>query len=120
MTDKLTKVANDLAGYDEGALIEELGIRAKTIERDPSIAGDLSPKVEYDAKFLGPLDDVKSLGLRILKRWNKELFNIVCGSTKDDEQDRTKILNALTLGEGAKVDLLVVQVDKLSVGSLEG
>jgi hypothetical protein len=75
MTDNLTAVANDLAGYDERALIEQLGMRAKGIERNPAIAGDLSPKITYDAKFLGPLDDIKALGLRIFNRWNKELFN---------------------------------------------
>ena len=107
MVDNLTTVANDLAGYDESALIELLGIRAKSIERDPSIAGNLSPKVSYDAKFLGPLDEIKALGLRILNRWNKELFNIVCGSSKDDEQDRTKVLNALTLSEGAAIAALI-------------
>ena len=77
------------------------------MESDPSIAGDLSPKVTYDAKFLGPLDDIKALGLRILHRWNKELFGIVCGSSADYQADRTKILNALTLSEGAAIAALI-------------
>jgi hypothetical protein len=107
MVDNLTTIAHDLAEYDESALIELLGMRAKCIERDPSIAGDLSPKISYDARFLGPLDDIKALGLRILNRWNKELFSIICGSSNDDEEDRTKILNALTLSEGAAITALV-------------
>jgi hypothetical protein len=107
MVDNLSAVANDLAEYDESSLIEQLGIRAKLMERDPSIAGNFSPQVTYDAKFLGPLDDVKALGLRILKRWNKELFSIACGSGKDDEADRTKILSALTLSEGAAIGAMI-------------
>ena len=107
MADNLTTVADDLSGYDESALIELLGIRAKSIERDPSIAGNFSAKVTYDAKFLGPLDDIKALGLRILNRWNKELFNIVCGSSKDDEEDRTKIISAFSLSEGAAIAALI-------------
>jgi hypothetical protein len=107
MVDKFLSVATDLAEYDESALTELLGIRAKTIERDPSIAGDLSPKITYNAKFLGPLDDVKSLGLKILNRWNKELFNIVCGPAKGDEEDRAKIINALSLSEGAAIAAII-------------
>jgi hypothetical protein len=100
-------VASDLASYDEAALIELLGMRAKAINHDPSIAGDLSPDIQHDAKYLGPLDDIKSLGLRILARWNKELFKIVCGGSTDDSDDRSKILNALTLSEGAAIAALI-------------
>ena len=107
MVENLKTTAEDLATYDESALIELLGIRAKLIQSDNSIAGDLSPKATYDAKFMGPLDDIKALGLRILNRWNRELFSIVCGSSNDDKEDRNKILNALTLGEGAAIAALI-------------
>lgn len=107
MNKGINAVANDLVDYDEAALIEQLGIRAKMLQQDPSFAGDLAPELNYDAKFLGPLDSAKALGLKILDRWNKELFEITCGSSSDDKEDRTKILNALTLGEGAAIAALI-------------
>ncbi|WP_316193856.1 hypothetical protein [Bradyrhizobium sp. SZCCHNRI1029] len=107
MADDLKTIGEDLAGYDESNLIEMLGIRARQIQSNHTIAGEFSPDVTYDAKFMGPLDDIKALGLRILNRWNRELFNIVCGASNDDKEDRTKILNALTLGEGAAIAALI-------------
>src|SRR3954453_967364 len=107
MIENITVAADDLLEYDEVALIELLGIRAKAMQRDLSIAGELSPKVKYDATYLGPLEEVKALGSRILRRWNKELFHIVRGTSKDDEVDRKNILNALTLGEGAAIAALI-------------
>src|ERR1700744_809459 len=107
MAENLETISNDLATYDESALIELLGIRAKAIESNNALAGELSPKATYDAKFMGPLDDIKALGLKILNRWNRELYNIVCGGSQDDKDDRKKILNALTLGEGAAIAALI-------------
>ena len=107
MTEDIGSVAKDLSEYDEGALIELLGLRAKALQTKPEIAGHFMPDISYDAKYLGPLDDLKALGLRILKKWKRELFNISCGSEKGNSEDRNKILNALSLGEGAAIAALI-------------
>ena len=50
---------------------------------------------------MGVLDSVKSLGLRLLKRWNKELYGVICGDKPEDAEERSKIMTALNLGAGA-------------------
>lgn len=107
MTEDVKAIADDLAGYDEDALIELLGVRAKSIESNPAIAGQFAPEAKYDGKVMGPLDSIRALGLRILKEWNKQLFGIVCGGAADGAADRTKILNALSLGEGAAIAAII-------------
>ena len=54
----------------EGQLYEQLGIRAKALAADPSIAGNFEPNVAYDGIAMGPLDDVRELGQRLFRRWN--------------------------------------------------
>ena len=40
---------------------------------------------------MGALDEIKALGWRILDRWNKELYGVVCGNKGDDQKDETAL-----------------------------
>ena len=85
----------------EGQLYEQLGIRAKALAADPSIAGNFEPNVAYDGIAMGPLDDVRELGQRLFRRWNREAYNLVCGSGVDEASDRQKLLDAFGGGDVA-------------------
>jgi len=80
-----------------------IGLRAKAIERDPSLQDNPDFMPQYDKDTMGVLDDVQALGRRILNRWSKELHSIVCSNVSADEEARGAILNALNLGESALI-----------------
>ena len=94
--------AKRLNAKDEASLELLLGMRAKAIERDPALKDNPDFEPQYEAKTMGALDDIKALGRRILHRWNKELYGVVCGSGPGD-QNRKAVLDALNLGETAVV-----------------
>jgi hypothetical protein len=74
MFDKSAVVAAavELSKRDEAALELLLGLRAEAISADPSLKDDVDLEPKYEATLMGPRDDIKALGRRILKRWNKE------------------------------------------------
>jgi hypothetical protein len=86
---------------DEGQLYEQLGIRIQAITKDLNIAGSLEPHVVYDGSIMGPLDDVRELGRRVFKRWNKEAHELICGTKVEDRQERESVLAALGGGDVA-------------------
>lgn len=85
----------------EDQLYQELGIRARAIAADPSLSGSFEPNVIHDAKLMGPLDDIKDLGRRIFRRWNREAYDLICGGDPVDEKDREKVRNSFGLGDAA-------------------
>jgi hypothetical protein len=87
----LKAAADNLLEYDDRNLVQELGILGKTFEKTITGNGDPNIKTTYDAQHLGPLDEIMDLGLRILKRWLKELQAIICGGDKADQEDRDKL-----------------------------
>lgn len=105
-------VAN-LLESDEDQLYEQLGIIAKAMGGNPSVSASFQPKVTYSEAVMGPMDDVRDLGKRIFRRWNKEAHKLICGSEEIDEKDREKLKQAFGFGEvtvaGALTGLLVTQ-----------
>lgn len=57
-----------------------------------------------------PLDDVIGLGERILKRWNKAIYDLVCGGEGVDPQAKKTILDALKLGRPDAVATAITSV----------
>jgi hypothetical protein len=94
---RLKPTTTDLLEFDESNLIEQLGMRAKSFDSD--FRGMENPAMEatYDAKILGPLDEIRKLGSRIAKRWIKELRDIACGTDAGDAEDRKKLQSAFGL-----------------------
>jgi hypothetical protein len=90
----------------EDQLYEQLGIRAKAIAANPALAGTFEPNVTYDGAAMGPLDDVREYGRRLVRRWNREAYGLVCGSDSDDAKDRKTLLDAFGGGEVAVASAL--------------
>jgi hypothetical protein len=95
--------AKRLKDRDETALITLVGLREKAIDLNPALKDKVDLEPKYDSKTMGTLDDIQALGLRVLKRWNKELYSLVCSNTGGDEKDRQAILDSLNLGETAVI-----------------
>jgi hypothetical protein len=91
---------------DEEQLYEQLGMRAKAIEKDPSIAGSFDPQVIYDQAQMGLKDDILELGHRLFRRWNAEAYNLVCGSEEKDTKDRENLTKAFGVSDAAVAAIL--------------
>ena len=107
-TTDIIVAAERLRKKDEEALASEIGLRSKHIEGDPTAADNPDLVVTYGTHLgMGAIDDIKALGWRILVRWNKELYGVVCSSEKAEEQEmRKKILGALSLDEAALIAVI--------------
>lgn len=98
ITERHLKAATaDLLDYDESNLIDQLGMRAKSFQADFRGMEQPAMKPKYDAKVLGPMDEIRELGSRIARRWIKELRDIVCGTDAQDKEDRSKLQSAFGL-----------------------
>ena len=89
-------------------LLLEIGLRTNAIDANPAAADDPNLQVVYDSTHMGLLDDIKSLGLRVMSRWNKELYGLVCPAKSatgngEAKELRDKLLGALNLNEAALI-----------------
>lgn len=100
------KVFETLLLSEEEQLYEELGLRSQALGKDFSKAGELEPEIAYDAQEMGPLDELKKLGVRIFNRWNKETYKLLCAKEETALIDREELLKAFTKGETAVATLL--------------
>ncbi len=99
--EETVKAAMDYAGYDEEALLVVLGKQEKAIEGNSALAADPRLNRDYDSTQMGLVDDVMKIGARVMKRWNNELYKLVCGG--GDNEERKKLLEALNIGEAAAI-----------------
>ena len=84
----------------------KLGMRAKTMAADFTAAGQLDPEAKHDVATMGTLDDLKRLGLRLFKRWNREAYELICGKSADDAKDRKELVKTIGLGDVAVASAL--------------
>lgn len=80
--------------YDDKALTKEIALRAASMSKSASIAGELNPAVSEDAEHLGTTEDLLELGTRIFRRVEREIHGMVCGGAAEDKGDRESILKA--------------------------
>lgn len=100
---------------DEGQLLELLGMRAAVVTRDLPRSAEIQPNVAAaDVKTMGIKDDMKELGGRILKRWNRAAWELVCGDDPDDAKTRGDFKAALGVGEAAAIGALTAGL--ISIG----
>jgi len=88
---------------DEDALEVLIGMREKAIDANPALKDDVEFEPQYEFETMGGLDELKAMGRRILNRWNKELYGVVCGGKSGDQKDRKAVLDSLNLGETAVI-----------------
>jgi hypothetical protein len=98
---------------DPDQLYSELGLRQKAILENPQVAGLFDPDISYDAPFAGPLDVLKEFGQNLFDRLSKSVYDLICGTGSENEEDRKKIEVAISLGATATATALA----SLLVGS---
>lgn len=96
---KAEPVLQRLLGADEHTLLEQLGMRAQATQAGAASATEYNPTLVHDVQEMGPLDDLRKLGRRLLRRWTRELHKVACGSADEDKSDRESIIKALGLGD---------------------
>jgi len=99
VTDAAAPVVATLAQREDDELFQELALRLKEIERNPSAAGDLALGVHYDAKAMGPLDALTDIGKQFFVRFNRDAYALICEAS--DAAERERITKAFGLGPQA-------------------
>jgi hypothetical protein len=92
---------------DEDQLLAQLGMRTVVATRDLKRSGD--PKLSLapeEMATMGITDDMKALGSRIFRRWNRSAYELACGADADDEKTRSELRKALGIGEAAAIGVL--------------
>ena len=113
---EVIRTAQQLALEKDDAALEVLiGMRQRAIEQNPALADDPSFEPKYEAQTMGALDDLKALGRRILMRWNKELYGVVCSSKPGEKKEREQVLGSLGLGEAAVIGAVASALLSLGV-----
>lgn len=101
---------------DDSGLEILIGMRDKAISLNPSLKDNPDLDVPYEEQLLGA-EELKLLGKKILKRWNEELFGLVCGDVAKDSKERKALLDSLNLGEAAVIAAVVGILISLGVGA---
>jgi hypothetical protein len=105
MTNKEAMRASELAGrFDDDGLAILLARRYQAIEKDESLGSDLDFEPAYESTEMG-IVELRALGWRLVRRWNRELQKLVCGSS--DSRTRQDVARALNLGEGSVIAVLM-------------
>lgn len=91
---------------DESRLMEDLGTRARAGALDPAATGSFAPVTADLRTHMGPADELRKLGLRIFRRLNREAWELICGTDKDDVEDRDKLLGALKVDRATAAAVL--------------
>jgi hypothetical protein len=92
---------------DENQLLEQLGMRAAVATRDLKKSAELNPTIVADDVIaMGIKDDLKDLGKRILRRWERSAYDVFCGHDPDDAKVQNEVKKALGMGEVATIGVL--------------
>lgn len=97
--EQLTPILEKLLDADDLTLIEKLGMRSKAVQIGTPDVALYDPVLIHDAGVMGPLDDLRELGRRLLARWSRELFKVMCGDAQVDQKDRESLLKSIGLGD---------------------
>jgi hypothetical protein len=84
---------------DDATLYEQLGMRVRATQSREAGVVEYNPTLVHDTTVMGRLDDLRELGRRVLRRWNREIHRVACGGAQEDGKDRESILKALGVGD---------------------
>ncbi|MGH3429122.1 MAG: hypothetical protein ACRD3Q_10750, partial [Terriglobales bacterium] len=91
----------------EPQLLEQLGMRSTAINQDLSRSADPHLRVTAsDIQAMGIKDDMKALGGRILRTWQKSAYELACGNDQDDAKTRDDLKRALGVSDAAAAGVL--------------
>jgi|KBSMisStandDraft_5_1062788.scaffolds.fasta_scaffold559134_1 hypothetical protein len=107
MTKITDQQISELLQSDEDQLLEQLGMRSAVVSRDVTRSADFQLSVKAaDIAAMGIKDDMKVLGGKIVRRWNRSAYELACGTDPDDSRSREDLQKALGIGEGAAIAAL--------------
>jgi hypothetical protein len=101
MCNDIYKYVSSIESLEEDALLRILGDVAQRSANSVDVAATLPERVPVGT--MGIRDDLLSLGKKINDRWCRELYNIICGNRKEDEEDRNNILSQLGVSRDTAV-----------------
>lgn len=101
MSQTLDATLGDLLASDDDSLFEQLGMTVKANAAGQAAVAGYAPHLVHDETMMGPLDDLRTLGKRVLSRWNRELHHVMCGSDTGDQKDRESLFKALGVSDVA-------------------
>ena len=119
MKDEIEQAVKSLGGASANKLYADLGAYSVTYPKDPARFANPSVSVPVDVSVAGPMDDAINLGKRILRRWNKVIYELVCSEGGEaDKEVRNTILNAVKLNspEALAAAITGVLISVFSVG----
>jgi hypothetical protein len=118
MKQQVEDAVRELSRADTSTLYEKLGAYASAFPRDPSQFTSPQTAVAANVAFAGPLDEAAELGKRILRRWNKAIYDLVCTGDGVDLEARKTIFDALKINspEALAAAITGVLISVFSVG----
>jgi lysophospholipase L1-like esterase len=92
-----------LLSRDDEALLAEIGRRSSILEFSPDAAAGMSLEISVGGSEESILPAFKEAGARILDRWQRELYKLLCGDGGAAKDERDKLRSALRLQETALI-----------------
>lgn len=86
-----------LSKADTASLYADLGAYTSAFAMDPKPFSDPTAVIAKDATHAGVLTEAIDVGKKVFKRWQKAIYELVCGSGATDVEARQSILSALKL-----------------------
>lgn len=92
-----------LLALDEPHLMSELDRRIALVDLDPGVADLPSMQLLTVAEggLEGGLPAIGPVARRLLRRWERELYELLCGDDPDDQETRGRLRDALGIGPEA-------------------
>lgn len=94
---QVSTAVRELAKSDTTSLYARLGAYSEQFPETPDVFVTPNASVAVDTSIAGPLDDAAKLGKRILVRWHRTMFDLVCSENSSDREARSAIFNAVKL-----------------------
>ena len=110
----IEKAVQTLSKTDNKNLYAKLGAYATQFPRNPASFAAPDAAITLDEGVAGPLDDAVELGKRIVKRWNRVLFDLCCGGDSVDPEAKKTILTALNL---KSTDAIAASITGILIGT---
>jgi hypothetical protein len=92
-----------LLSFDAEALLAEVGRRSTIIELSADAKTGMSLEIAAGGSEESILPAFKEMGTRILDRWERELYRLLCGDGGGAKDERDKLRSALRLQETALI-----------------
>jgi hypothetical protein len=93
-----------LSGLSDADLFAALAQRMGQVVEGSSTIADISAPVDVDDLIRGTAS--LALGQRVFRRWSAALYNFLCGTAREEEALRSRLMSALIAKEGGAVALI--------------